>query len=166
MWLLQRQVVCDRLLCPLFDKKNSSPQPRRCLFSPLQPLLIFRFSPPPAYPRSRLFSPVWIKSSIYQSQTNTQSLADSLAFDQLSLRERRLIEPGHMWAPPRSPFRSATENAPPPLQPLPHTPQPWLSIKSNLFSCCKWENQWAVKQTSHDNIFFFKMPIVQYHLQM
>lgn len=85
--------------------------------------------PPLIHPLA--FSPVWIKSSIYQSQTKTQSLADSLAFDQLSLRERRLIEPGHMRAPPRSPFRSTTENVPPPLQPLPHTPHSWLSIKSN-----------------------------------
>lgn len=80
VWLLQRQVVCDRPLCPL--SKNPSPQPRCRLFSLLQPLLIFRDLLTHTLP----FLAVWIKSSIYQSQAKTQSLAGSPSFDQLSVK--------------------------------------------------------------------------------
>lgn len=84
VWLLQRQVVCDRLLCPLSNKPlhlshnaASSLLSSLCWFS--ENLL-----PPLIHPLA--FLPVWIKSSIYQSQAKTQSLASSSAFDQLSLR--------------------------------------------------------------------------------
>lgn len=80
LWLLQRQVVCDRPLCLL--SKTPSPQLQCRLFSLLWPLLIFHTAPPPP---SSFFLLVWIKRSIYHSQAKTQSLTGSQAFDQLSV---------------------------------------------------------------------------------
>lgn len=72
-WLLQRQVVCDRLMCPL--SKNPSPQPWCCLFSLLQPLLIFRDLPPS--PHSPL-SPR-LNKELYLSKPGRDSISRQLS---------------------------------------------------------------------------------------
>lgn len=68
LWLLQRQVVCDRPLCLL--SKTPSPQLQCRLFSLLWPLLIFHTAPPP---------PVFLFSSrlnkeVYLSQPGQDSI--------------------------------------------------------------------------------------------
>lgn len=84
VWLLQRQVVCDRLLCQLSKKTlHLSHNAASSLFSSL---CWFSENLLPQLTHSLPFLCVWIKSSIYQSQAKTQSLASSLAFDQLSLK--------------------------------------------------------------------------------
>lgn len=123
---------------------------------------------PLAYPRSRLFSPVWIKSSIYQSQTKTQSLADSLALDQLSLRERWLIEPGHMWAPPRSPFLDLqTGKCPTPHCNPSHTHLNLDCLRNQIsFPVVNERTNELSNRRVMKRLSFFKMLTVQYHLQM
>lgn len=81
VWLLQRQVVCDRLLCPLSKTLHLSRDAASSLFSLLQPLLIFRdpLPPPPStLPTHSPLSPC-LNKELYLSKPGQDSISRRLS---------------------------------------------------------------------------------------
>lgn len=166
MWLLQRQVVCDRLLCPLFDKKKlfTSATTLPLLSSPA--FADFQIFSSPCLSKLSLFLPC-LNKELYLSKPDQDSISRPTLWPSINY----LWENGGLYSQAICEHRYDRRLDLQWGMPHPH----FNPSHTHLNLDCLWNQisfpvvNETINELSNRQVlkrFFFSTAIVQYHLQM